>query len=53
MRCLLTASAPPTYCLCVCLLPSNPHAGRYLLMKAFWFCYVAATALCIIASRKQ
>lgn len=27
--------------------------GRYLLIKIFWFLYVIATSLCIIASRKH
>jgi hypothetical protein len=27
--------------------------GRYLLIKIFWFAYVIATALCVIASRKH
>ena len=31
----------------------TPHAGQYYLLKIFWFLYTLATALCIIASRKQ
>ena len=42
----LSVPPPPSF-------PPTAVAGRYLLLKIFWFAYVIATALCIIASRKQ